>query len=180
MALVLFDLNGTLLDPGPGKGKLQAAVRLAMVHTLAGDFRPFAEFLQAVGGSVPDAMPAFPDVPEGLAALQRQGHRLVVLTNSARETGQKHVRAAGLGDCFERVIGVDEVGAYKPDRRAYAYALSELDAAPGDTWLVAAHDWDLIGAHGAGLRTAFVARGGPRPATVEVDQEVDALSALRI
>lgn len=180
MALILFDLNGTLLDPGPEKDALQAAVRLAMAHTLAGDFRPFAELLEAVGGSVPDAMPAFPDVGEGLTALRRRGHRLAVLTNSARETGQEHVGAAGLDHHFERVIGVDEIGAYKPDGRAYAYALSQLNADAGDTWLVAAHDWDVIGARGAGLRTAFVARGGPRPATIGVDQEVDALTALRI
>ena len=180
MALVLFDLNGTLLDPGPETERLRAAVRLAMAHTLAGDFRPFAELLEAVGGTVPDAMPAFPDVFEGLHALKRQGHRLVVLTNSARETGEEHVRAAGLGDCFERVIGVDEVGAYKPDRRAYAYALSELGADPVDSWLVAAHDWDLVGAHGVGLHTAFVARGGPRPVTVRVDREVEVLTGLEL
>lgn len=180
MALILFDLNGTLLDPGAAKDKLHAAVRLAMAHTLADDFRPFAELLEAVGDTVPETMPPFPDVPDGLDALKRRGHRLAVLTNSARETGERHLRAAGLRDSFERVIGVDEVGAYKPDRRAYAYALSQLGAEARDTWLVAAHDWDMVGAHGAGLRTAFVARGGPRPATIEVDSEADALSALQI
>ena len=180
MALILFDLNGTLLDPGAGKDKLQAAVRLAMAHTLAGDFRPFDELLEAVGGTVPNAMPAFPDVPDGLGALKRQGHRLVVLTNSARETGEKHVRAAKLDHFFERVIGVDEVGAYKPDRRAYAYALSQSGAEPAETWRVAAHDWDLLGAHGAGMRTAFVARGGPRPVTIQVDREVEALIGLEL
>ncbi len=180
MTLILFDLNGTLLDPGPEKDRLQAAVRLAMAHTLAGNFRPFAELLEAAGGSVPDAMPAFPDVADGLDDLRRRGHRLAVLTNSARETGEKHLAAAGLRDFFERVMGVDEVGAYKPDRRAYAYALAQSGAESGDTWLVAAHDWDVIGAHGAGLRTAFLARGGPRPVTIEVDSEVEALSSLEI
>ena len=180
MALVLFDLNGTLLDPGPAKDKLPSAVRLAMAHTLAGDFRPFTELLDAVGAALPTAMPAFPDVAEGLAGLERQGHRLVVLTNSARETGEQQVRSAGLGDFFARVIGVDEVGAYKPDRRAYAYAMSEMGAEARDTWLVAAHDWDLIGAHGSGLRTAFVDRGGPRPVTIQPDRDVGSLIGLEL
>ena len=180
MALVLFDLNGTLLDPGPGKDTLRAAVRLAMAHTLAGDFRPFSELLEAVGGTVPEAMPPFPDVPDGLGALKRQGHRLAVLTNSARETGEQHLRAAGLRDFFVRVIGVDEVGAYKPDTRAYGFALSQLGTDAGDAWLVAAHDWDLIGAHGAGPRTVFVARGGLPPVTVEADRKVGALTQLQL
>ena len=35
------------------------------------------------------------------------------------------------------MIGVDEVGAYKPSRRAYAYALSQLGAGAQDAWLMA-------------------------------------------
>ncbi len=42
MALVLFDLNGTLLDPGPRTEGIQAGVRLAMIHTLAGTSGPWA------------------------------------------------------------------------------------------------------------------------------------------
>jgi 2-haloacid dehalogenase len=180
MALVLFDLNGTLLDPGEHAEGLQAAVRLAMVHTLAGEFRPLAELVEAVGGRVPDAMPPFPDVPAGLEALAAAGHRLAVVTNSARATGEGHLERAGLRDRFARVVGADEVGAYKPDRRVYAHALAELGAAPGDAWLVAAHDWDVAGASVAGLRTAFVDRGGPAPVSVTPDRTVRALTDLRI
>ena len=176
MALVLFDLNGTLLDPGEQLEPLRNAVRLAMAHTLAGDIRPFAELIEASGGEVPDEMPPFPDVPPGLDALAAAGHRLAVLTNSARETGERHLERAGLRDRFERVIGVDEIGEYKPSPRVYGYALEQLGATAGDTWLVAAHDWDLVGAAGAGLRTAFVARGGPKPVTIEPDRRVEALT----
>ena len=180
MALILFDLNGTLLDPGPHRSALEAAVRLAMVHTLADDFRPLAELLAAVGGTVPDEMPPFVDVPEGLDRLAGEGHRLVVLTNSARETAERHLERAGLRDRFERVIGADEAGAYKPARRVYAHALEQLGAAARETWLVAAHDWDVTGARAAGLRTAYLSRGGPPPVTIEVDRKADALTALEL
>ncbi len=180
MALVLFDLNGTLLDPGPRKDVIQAAVRLAMIHQLGGEFRPLAELITAAGGEVPEAMPPFPDVVGALDRLAGDGHRLAVLTNSARETGGRHVQRAGLGERFERVIGVDEIQAYKPDRRAYAYALDQLGVEPRDAWLVAAHDWDIIGAHAAGLRTAFVDRGGQAPATVAPDAAVASLEELRL
>src|SRR4051794_19072444 len=109
MALVMFDLNGTLLDPGEHAEALQQAVRLAMAHTLAADFRPFAELLAAAGTGVPDAMPAYAEVPQALRRLRDEGHRLAVVTNSARDTAQRHLERAGLLDCFERVVGTDEV-----------------------------------------------------------------------
>ena len=179
MALVLFDLNGTLLDPGPLGPALQQAVRLAMAHTLAGDVRPFAELVEAAGGEVPEAMPPFPDVAPGLDRLRAEGHRLAVVTQSARATGEQHLSGAGLLDRFERVVGADEAGAAKPDLRVYAYALQALGGQAGEgTWLVAAHDWDVVGAHGAGLRTAFLDRGGPPPVSVRADRIVPALTEL--
>ncbi len=95
MALILFDLNGTLLDPGAEKDKLQAAVRLAMIHTLADDFRPFAELLEAAGGTVPTEMPPFSDVPEGLDRLERAGHRRAVLTNAHGRSPSSTCRPRG-------------------------------------------------------------------------------------
>ncbi len=180
MALVLFDLNGTLLDPGAHSGGIQAGVRLAMVHTLAGEFRPLAELVEAAGGEVPDVMAPFPDVQAGLDRLAAAGHRLAVLTNSARATGERHLTTANLRSRFEVVIGADDASTYKPDRRAYAYALERLGADAAESWLVAAHDWDIIGAHASGLRTAFVDRGGPRPATVSPDVSVTSLDDLDI
>jgi 2-haloacid dehalogenase len=177
---VTFDLNGTLLDPGEQAPQLQLAVRLAMAHTLAGDFRPFADLLKAAGGSVPDEMPAFADVAPTLARLRRDGHRMAVITNSARQIGEQHLDKAGPAGFFERVVGTDEVGAYKPAREVYAYALDELGASPGDAWLVAAHDWDIVGARAAGMRTAFLGRGGSAPSTVSPDRTLTALTELSL
>jgi len=181
VALVLFDLNGTLLDPGEQTAAFSGAVRLAMAHQLAGEMRPFAELVEAAGGTVPEAMPPFPDVAAGLDGLREHGHRLAVVTQSAQATGEQHVTGAGLRDRFERVIGTDEVGAPKPDARVYAFALRELGgAAAGEAWFVAAHDWDVIGAHGAGLRTVFLDRGGPPPRSVRADRTVAALTDLQL
>jgi len=180
VALILFDLNGTLLDPGAEGERIQAAVRLGMIHTMAGEFRPLRELLDAVGGVMPAVMPPFPDVEAGLRQLEAQGHRLAVLTNSPRETAEQRLARAGLRELFERVIGVDEIGAYKPDVRTYRYALEQLRAAPRESWMVAAHGWDLIGARGAGMRTAFVSRGDSPPATITVERIVEDLGGLSL
>jgi hypothetical protein len=42
VGVIAFDVNGTLLDPADQAEQLQSATRLAMAHTLAGDFRPAA------------------------------------------------------------------------------------------------------------------------------------------
>ena len=180
MSLFLFDLNGTLLDPGEDAEGIQAAVRLAMVHTLAGQFRSLPEIAEALGTRIPEEMAPFRDVPPGLQRLQRDGHRLVVLTNSPTDLATSQIRSAGLEGYFERVIGADSLGVYKPHRRAYARALLELGAEASRSWLVAAHDWDVIGAKGVGLRTAFVDRGGPAPVTVQPDRTVATVEALAL
>lgn len=170
MATITFDLNGTLLDPGHQADALQRAVRLAMAHTLAREFRPFSDLLEAAGGSVPAEQPPFPDVDAGLRRLGEHGHRLCVLTNSSRAIGEQHLRRADLLDHFDQVAGADDAQAYKPDRRVYDLIQSN--------WHVAAHWWDVLGAGAAGRRTVYVARQGPLPATVTADMVVERLDEI--
>ncbi len=143
-----------------------------MAHTLVGDVRPFADLLEAAGGEVPDHMPPFPDVGAGLDHLAAAGHALAVITNSARDTGEEHLRRAGLRERFGRVAGVDEADVYKPHPRTYALVESD--------WNVAAHWWNVLGARAVGRRTVYVARQGPLPATVTADITVARLDQLMI
>lgn len=172
MALITFDLNGTLLDPGDQAGVLQRAVQLAMAHSLVGDFRPFAELLEASGGQVPDEQPPFPDVAPGLDRLLGAGHELAVLTNSSRATAAQHLGRAELAGRFSRIVSVEEAQVYKPHPRAYALL-------PGD-WHVAAHWWDVLGARAVGRRTVYILRDDPLPATVMADIVVRRLDALEL
>jgi 2-haloacid dehalogenase len=185
---VLFDLNGTLLDPdvieralepavpeGFALDALDDAILQAMTDSLAGDYRPFPEYLRAAvarrltllgrdrGGAeaavaAATRMPAFAEAPSALEHLREAGFRLAVLTNSARATGDGGLRHAGIREYFEHVVGSDEVGIYKPSIRVYEHALARLGAPAGDCWLVAAHGWDVLGAARAGLRTGWVSR----------------------
>ena len=84
-------------------------------------------------------------------ALERDEHAYV-LTNGGREGGEKLLEHAGLADLVERVVGVDEVEAYKPDPRPYRLVLDELREAT----LVAAHAWDCAGALRAGMGAVWV------------------------
>jgi 2-haloacid dehalogenase len=182
---VLFDLNGTLLDPS-GMGEpvglgaadslaaLDEAVMLAMAETLSGHWRPLPDFLRAalirraqIGGrpeGIDDAMQRasrMPPYPEAAAALDRVrdgGLQAGVLTNSATDAAELALEAAGIRERLSLVAGVDDVKAFKPDPRVYRMGAARAGVPPAEICMVAAHGWDLLGAGRAGLRTAWVSR----------------------
>ena len=187
MAHVLFDVNGTLLDPraltrawegappGLGLSVLDQAVQQSMVDTMTGEFQPFTDYIAAAlahraellglgeeaveaGRAAAAALAPYPEANDALARVVVAGHTPVALTNSAAEAARKALGAAGLLEHFHAVISAEAVRAYKPDGRVYGYALDVLGVAPGDAWFVAGHWWDVWGAKRAGMRTAWIAR----------------------
>lgn len=182
---VLFDLNGTLLDPAPiaeplGLGAdashaaLDEAIHLACVETMSGSYRPLPELLGAalrrraeLAGTLAGLdeaieraarMPAFPDAADALGRLREHGLEVGVLTNSPTLTGRRGLEAAGLLDAMSLVVGTDEIGVFKPDPRVYRHGVARAGCRPEEVCLVAAHGWDCAGAARAGLRSAWVAR----------------------
>ncbi|MEN3321226.1 MAG: 2-haloacid dehalogenase [Mycobacterium sp.] len=109
-------------------------------------------------------MPPHSDVADGLAALHHNGFRLVTLTNSPpNPDGPSPLESAGLGGYFERQFSVDACRTYKPARHVYDYVCRELQVAPADCMMVAAHVWDTIGAQSAGFSGALITRPGNAP-----------------
>lgn len=186
-SLVVFDVNGTLLDPGAidralalddrhglGVDALDDAVGQSMVDALAGAYRPFSDYLEAalrrrltLAGhdlarldaalQAAQRMPAFPDAAAALDRLRAAGFRIAALTNSPRAAAEQSLDAAGLLASFDELTGSDEAETYKPSPRMYELALTKGSVSAADAWMVAAHGWDLLGAKRAGLRTAWIA-----------------------
>ncbi|MEV0070744.1 MULTISPECIES: haloacid dehalogenase type II [unclassified Amycolatopsis] len=113
-----------------------------------------------------DALPPWPDAVEGLAELRRD-FVVVALSNGGFAQLIHVVKGAGLG--FDAILSAENVGAYKPDRRAYTNAAKLLDVEPRTILMVAAHTWDIHGARDAGFRTAFVERPGEKGPDRPVD-----------
>jgi 2-haloacid dehalogenase len=101
-----------------------------------------------------------PDVSDGVRALAGPGIRLVTLSNGSTSVAQALFERAGIGHHFEVLLSVDQAGAWKPAREAYAYALERCGVDAVDAMLVASHPWDVDGASRAGLRTAWIDRAG--------------------
>jgi 2-haloacid dehalogenase len=184
---VLFDLNGTLLDagamtagwPGAPRGAalraLDDAVAQAMVDTITETFRPFGEYVHAAlahlaavaglpseladqGATIARALPPFADAAPALRALDEANLIAHVLTNSGAEVARLALESAGLRDLVDKVVSADAVEAYKPDHRVYEAGVLAGGAPAAQTWMVAAHWWDVAGAKRFGMRTAWIGR----------------------
>jgi 2-haloacid dehalogenase len=173
---VVFDSMGTLFELSPLHERLGTAATEAwferILHsaaslTILGDFVPFAELARTTLATtcaklsldvdqrdVVAQLEQLPPAADARAALER-ADRAFVLTNGGRKAGEQLLARAGLDGYVERVFGVDEVKAYKPDARPYRLVLDEI----GEATLVATHAWDCMGAVRAGLDAVWVDRG---------------------
>ena len=157
----------------------QLVLQLALTHTVTGDYRDFSALgkaaLEALGQArqqpVPDgladevartmkSLPPHPDTREGLQRLNDGGARLYALTNNKLDVLEAQLDNAGLRGLLHGALSVDAARTLKPGRAAYEYGLREAGAEAAQSWLIAAHGWDITGANAAGLRTAFVERAG--------------------
>jgi 2-haloacid dehalogenase len=105
-------------------------------------------------------LPLHPDIADGVRALRQAGLRLVTLSNGAAQVAEGLLGTAGLRTEFEAVLSVADAGRWKPDPIAYEYATRQCGVTAGEAMLVAVHPWDIHGAACAGLRTAWLQRGG--------------------
>jgi 2-haloacid dehalogenase len=107
-------------------------------------------------------LPVHADVPDGLPALAATGCRLVTLSNGSTSVAEGLLQRAGLASYVERLLSVEDAGAWKPAAAAYAYAAAQCGVEARELVLVAVHPWDVDGAGRAGLRTAWLNRSAAR------------------
>jgi 2-haloacid dehalogenase len=181
----LFDVNETLLDLAGldepvfgGDAALRRrwfsqTLQSALVLTVLGGYRPFGEVAAgALRMVAPEgdpealretmaALPAHPDVRPALERLRADGVRVAALTQSKADVLERQLRSAGIDDLFDATFSADDAGRLKPAPEPYRHALAGLGTA--EVTMVAAHAWDVAGAHAAGLGTVLVARPGVVP-----------------
>lgn len=164
--------------PGPSLSEwFTRLIRDAFALDATGIYQPFREVARAAlevllaeHGIAPDnfkveavlagfgELPAHPDVAPALQMLRDAKVRAVALTNgNAQLTGQL-LKRSGLEQLLERVISIDEIRRWKPNREVYLHAAKTVDVAPDQLAMVAVHAWDVHGAARAGLTTAWVSR----------------------
>ena len=152
-------------------------LRTAFAMTIGGNYAPFHEVglgaLLAVserrGIALPEdrarkllsgmrALPAHPDVPAAIERIAGLGLPVAALTNSALDAARDQLEHAGLSRHLDMVLSVESVGRFKPAAEVYHHGAEQLGVPPARMLMIAAHDWDIVGALDAGCQGAFVAR----------------------
>jgi pyrophosphatase PpaX len=181
--VVLFDLDGTLVDSG---GVILASFHHATETVLQRRF-PDEQIMAHVGGSNLEAQMArldpdnvdelvrvyrahndpsyselgcFEGVVEVLAQLKDEGRRLGVVSAKRRPTVERVFEGADIGKYFDVVVGSDATERHKPHPDPLLYALKELDAAPEDAAYVGDSPFDMAAARAAKVFAVGVAWGG--------------------
>lgn len=168
-------------------------LQLAFVSTILDDYKDFSvhaqaalKMTEAALGTRPDPqrhsrilrtmseLEPHADARPALELLKDRGFRLVTLTNSSQSVANKQLANAGLAGMFEKIYSVESVRKFKPHPATYAFVAADINVAPEQMILVAAHGWDIAGATSAGLGAAFVARPGKTLSQYQVQPEIRA------
>ena len=191
-ALVLFDLDGTLVDTAPDIARALAAalagtgvapLSLEAVKRMVGDGArelirralaalppdaareqaAFERLLASYRENVCVASRLYPGVVEGLAALRRDGTSLAIVTNKPGDLARTLLEILGVAASFVAIIGDGDGFPRKPDPAAALSILQKVDASPDRVVIVGDGLPDVRLARALGV-TAIAAAWGYVPA----------------
>ena len=126
------------------------------------------------------ALEAFREVPAMLARLKAAGLKTAILSNGSPAMLAALVKHNGLGQLFDAVLSVEEVGVYKPHPKVYQLAVDRLGVEPSAISFQSSNGWDAYAASAFGMRVVWCNRYGQRPERLpgKPDREITSLSEL--
>ena len=172
--VVLFDLDGTLVDSG---AIILASFQHAARAVLDRDV-PATEILARVGGTslheqmraidpdrvdelvsvyrehnlpLAETLEAFEGILDVLEQLHDEGRRLGVVTAKRRESLDLALARIPLGPYLDVVIASEDTARHKPDPDPLLEALRRLDATPAEAAYVGDSPFDVRAAKAAGM-----------------------------
>ena len=180
--VVLFDLDGTVIDSG---AIILASMRHAAETVVGGDYTD-EQLMAAVGGPgleaqmvaldpnrveelvrvyrehnepLHDTLEACAGMDVVLDELKDRGHRLGIVTAKRRATVDLAFARIPIEHLFETVVGGDETERHKPDPQPLQLALERLGARAEDAAYVGDSPFDMQAAKAGGLRAIGVSWG---------------------
>lgn len=122
----------------------------------------------------------FPDVVEGLQALQAAGYRLACITNKAERFTVPLLKDTELFDYFELILSGDSLPRMKPDPLPLIHACEHFGVTPDEMLLIGDSLNDAQAARAAGCHVFCVPYGynqGGDVRDLDLDAVVDSLLA---
>lgn len=181
---VLFDLDGTLLDSIDlildsyahtfAQFDLAAPTREAMLADIGVPLWVVFERLGADRERVHEMIAAyrdfnllhhdarvaeFPGVADMLQRVRARGCLTALVTSKNRHGALRGLRAMGLFDAIDVVVGADDVARPKPDSEPVTFALTRLGVRPAEAVFVGDSVHDIASGRAACVRTVAAAWG---------------------
>jgi phosphoglycolate phosphatase len=187
MALVIFDLDGTLVDSVEDLCNSVNAARAYMglpplAHELVASYvgngapvlirramgpeateeqvqEALGFFLSYYREHMLDHTRPYPGVVETLEKLHECGVRMAVLTNKPERFSRDLCAGLGLAQYFFRIYGGNSFEQKKPDPVGIRTLMQQARAKPQETWMVGDSATDVLTARNAGVRAVGVTYG---------------------
>jgi pyrophosphatase PpaX len=196
--IVLFDLDGTLIDSGPIiLESMQHAVRTVLGReiprdelglTIGGqgivaqmqaiDAERADELLEAYkehNDGLHDTLEAFDELLALLPGMRAEGRKLGIVTAKRHRTVALALdRFPALREEFDVVVTHEDTARHKPEPDPVLHALDRLGATPGDAAYVGDSPFDIQAAKSAGAFAVAVGWGGIHPDERLLAEEPDA------
>ncbi|MCC7186699.1 MAG: HAD family hydrolase [Acidobacteria bacterium] len=121
----------------------------------------------------------YDDVPDALRALQRQGVRMGLISNSHRSLVgfQEHFALHGL---MTVAVSSAEFGVMKPDPRIFQEALDQMQVSAANAVMVGdSLPHDVLGARQMGMRGVWLDRDGRREQATNLDVTIPVIGSLQ-
>jgi pyrophosphatase PpaX len=185
--IVLFDLDGTLIDSGP---IILASMQHAVRSVLGRDIPP-EELGMSIGGQgivaqmqsidaehadelleayrehndgLHETLEAFDELVALLPSLKAEGRKLGIVTAKRHRTVALALdRFPALANVFDVVVGFEDTDRHKPDPDPVLLAVEKLDGAPSEAVYVGDSPFDIGAARAAGVYGVAVGWGGIHP-----------------
>jgi putative hydrolase of the HAD superfamily len=109
----------------------------------------------------------FPGMEQMLISLREKALKLAIITNGETVFQMKNIRALGLEALVDAVVISEAEGLRKPDAAIFHLAAARLCVSSDECLFVGDNpSADILGAHAAGMRTAWFNAGAIWPGTL--------------
>ena len=196
--VILFDLDGTLIDSGPiilasmrhasvtvlGREPDEALVRAAIggpgLIAQMRDLDPdrvdeLVDVYRAHNEPLHEKLKVFDGIFELLPELRRRGHQLGIVTAKRVATVElAFARFPPLRELTDVLVGAEDTERHKPDPEPVLEAVRRLDATPEEAVYVGDSPFDIRAGKAAGAFSIGVGWGGIHPDERLLAEEPDA------
>jgi putative hydrolase of the HAD superfamily len=116
----------------------------------------------------------FRGMAQTLAALRQRGLKLGIVTNGETDFQMKNIDALGLEAQVDAILISEAEGLRKPDAALFHRAAERLATRPDQCLFVGDNpEADILGAHGAGMKTAWFNQNAVWPSPLAPNPEAE-------